>query len=112
MLRVLGYRVLIKPDKLEKTTESGIIIKTDENLDKHNMTTGVIVDIGKQAWTDVADKTRWAEIGMRVLYAKYACTWITDPDTIDPLTQKGVEYVLVADQDLLCEIASTKSEDK
>ena len=103
-LEVLGVRVMIRPDKVERETASGIIIQSDENLEKYNKPTGTIVSIGKQAWTDVADGTPWAKVGDHVVFAKYAGTWVVDPDTQDPLTGKGEEYVLVNDQDVLCKI--------
>jgi co-chaperonin GroES (HSP10) len=103
-MQPLGYRVLIKPDPIEKTTASGLIIKTDERLDKHTRHTGTVVKIGSTAWKDVGDGTPWCEVGDKVIYAKYAGSWITDPATVDPLTDKGEEYILIADQDLLCKL--------
>ena len=103
-MQVLGYRVLIKPDEVKKTTDSGIMLVTDERLDKFNQSVGTIVDIGPTAWKDVGKGDRWAEVGDRVVYAKYGCTWIIDPLTQDPITGKGEEYVLVADQDLFCKL--------
>lgn len=104
MLEVLGYRVMIKPDAVQEKTKGGIIIQSDRKLDKHAKHSGVIVSIGSTAWKDVGNGQPWAEVGDHVLYGKYSGTRIIDPDTVDDLTQEGDEYVLVADQDVLCKM--------
>lgn len=110
-MEVLGYRVMIKPDETEKYTESGLQIVTDEKLDKFNQQVGTIVSIGPQAWTDVANGTPWAGVGDRVVYAKYGASWIVDPETQDPITGKGDEYVLLADEDILCILEKANKEE-
>lgn len=109
-LQVLGYRVLIKPDAVQEKTKGGIIIQTDKRLDKFNQQTGTIVSIGAQAWTDVTTGEPWAKVGDYVLYAKYGATRIVDPTTQDDATQEGDEYILVADQDVLCKITKENKE--
>ena len=105
MFEVLGYRVMIKPDPVQEATKGGIILQTDKRLDKFNQQTGVIVGIGATAWKDVGPGTPWAAIGDHVMYSKYGSTRVIDPDTADDLTQLGEEYVLVADQDVMCRLS-------
>lgn len=102
-LRALGYRVLIKPDPIEETTESGIIIKTDERIEKAARTTGVVVDVGPQAFVDIVDGEPWVSVGDRVLYAKYSSTLVVDPETKDAKGD-GEEYVIITDKDILCRL--------
>lgn len=102
-LQVLGYRVMIKPDPIEKTTESGIVIETDERLEKAAQNTGTVVSIGPKAYQGLVDDEPWVEVGDHVLYAKYASTRIVDPSTRD-IIGEGEEYVIVNDDDVLCRL--------
>ena len=102
-LKVLGYRVLIKPDPIEEVTKAGIIIQTDEKIEKASQITGIVVSIGDKAFKDISDGEAWVKVGDRVLYAKYAGKRIKDPETIDA-SGKGEEYVVIADEDLLCRL--------
>ena len=92
----VGYRVLIEPESGEKKTDSGLIIPPRERIEQE---IGTIVAIGPLAWADHANGENWAEVGDRVLYAKYGGKMVTDPET-------GVDYRCVNDEDIVCRIHS------
>ena len=92
----VGYRVLIKPDKVEETTEGGIIIHTkEEDLAREQAATtvGTLVAIGESAWAN-DPVGRWAKVGDRVVYAKYSGKNVYD-------SENGVEYIICNDEDIV-----------
>ena len=46
MIKVKGYRVLIKPDIVDLTTPSGIVIASDKKIEQSGQQYGTIVQIG------------------------------------------------------------------
>ena len=95
-LKPVGYRVLIKPDKLEETTESGIVIAYQDPLVVKAATVrGTIVAIGPSAWKG---EEPWVEVGDRVQYAKYAGKMVDDPEDLDN------PFLVVNDEDILLKI--------
>jgi co-chaperonin GroES (HSP10) len=84
-MHVVGYRVLVKPDPLEKKTESGIILEYASMEDRLQMavTTGTVVALGNQAYKtkEVSpDGKPWCKVGDRIMFGKYAGKFITNPD--------------------------------
>jgi len=94
MLEALGNRVIIKPDSIEEVTSGGIVIaqtSTYVREEKAATSTGIVVDFGPAAWLDPAlGGEPWAQIGERVVFARYAGKYVTDPDD-------GEEYVVIND---------------
>lgn len=117
MLKVVGHRVLIKPDPVEERTGSGIWIHTPETakLEEAAQVRGTVVAIGPTAWhafdrynPDGTRNTSWVEwckVGDKVYYAKYSVKRITDTET-------GEEYVIANDQDIVAIDIPEKQEDK
>ncbi len=98
MIKPTGHRVLIKPDKVEKTTASGIILGIDEKLEKGGIQRGLLVDFGDQAWRAFSiDFTGepWANKGDYIYFSRYAGKFVQDP--ADPDT----EYMIMNDEDIL-----------
>ncbi len=98
MIKPTGHRVLIKPDKVEKTTASGIILGIDEKLEKGGIQRGLLVDHGDQAWRAFSiDFTGepWANKGDYIYFSRYAGKFVQDP--ADPDT----EYMIMNDEDIL-----------
>ena len=101
--RVCGYRVLIKPEKIEEVSEGGIVIHASEYAKKREQAgvyTGEIVSIGESAWYDYTHKNgkrvfeNWAKVGDVVTYTKYGGRHVEIPG------QKE-NYVVVNDSDVL-----------
>jgi len=87
MIKMTGYRVLIKPDPLETKTESGIITvtKDKEKLEKTGIQRGVVIDIGPSAWKafrEVDEKSKehngkkWPGVGDYIGFALHAGRYI------------------------------------
>jgi len=98
MLEPTGHHVLVEVDSVEECTESGIILaKETLQADKAATSTGTLYKVGMNAWKAFDDGHPWAEEGNRVVFAKYAGSTVTDPDT-------GIEYRLLNDADIICKI--------
>ena len=98
MINPTGHRVLIKPDKVEKTTSSGIILSIDEKLEKGGVQRGLLVDHGPQAWKAFSNNFTgdpWAKKGDYIYFSRYAGKFVQDP--ADPET----EYMIMNDEDIL-----------
>jgi len=67
-----GHRVLILPDAVEETTESGIIVSVGLERDRERLAQlkGTIVEIGNSAWHDQPEP--WASVGDHVIFGKYS----------------------------------------
>ncbi len=117
-LRAVGYRVLIRPDPLEKMTndgivhvgedgkvevksEFGIIIPVDPDTmrrEEHAQMTGVVIDIGPiafKAYDDAKEWHRWVNVGDRVVFNRYGGTFFKDPEN------KGKEIVAINDDEIM-----------
>lgn len=98
MIKPTGHRVLIKPDRVEKTTSGGIILSLDEKLEKGGIQRGLLVDHGPQAWKAFSiDFTGepWANVGDYIYFSRYAGKFVQDP--ADPDT----DYMIMNDEDIL-----------
>lgn len=122
-IKPAGIRVLVLPDAFEDgnddsgeeiKTAGGIIIAKeseyakDRERERVGQQFGTLVAIGPLAWQDYdnfRDRTngwhRWAAVGDRVSFARYAGKRITDPET-------SVEYVVMNDNDINAIIESEK----
>lgn len=92
-----GYRVLVKPDPVEKQTDSGIVLALNERKEKAAGTTGRVIGIGPTAWKSYdpgEDWEPWAKEGDHIVYSRYGGIWVNDPETHE-------EYILINDQDVL-----------
>jgi chaperonin GroES len=90
-IRPVEFKVLVKPDGVEKTSAGGIIIPDDKSdRDQMAMATGVIAEQSEyafSAWDNNAPKP-----GDRVIFAKYAGMVTTGND--------GEEYRVMNDKDI------------
>lgn len=98
MWNPISYRFIVRPDPVEKTTKSGIVIATDEKLERGATTVGTIIAIGEDAFVAYKPKKEFAglKVGDRVAYAKYSGAWLqslTEP--------KGEEVLALNDGDLI-----------
>lgn len=86
------YKVIVKVDKLEETTEGGIIMPP-EVLEREQMghTRGVLIEIGGNSFEDF--KPPIPQRGQRVMVARYAGLLFTGAD--------GKEYRVVQDKDIV-----------
>ena len=101
-LRAVGHRVIVKPDPVEKTTESGIILSVNEKQEAQGSQKGTVIGVGPMAWKNevygygIDGWAPWCKVGDRVFFARYAGKFIRTTD--DP---KNLEYFIVMnDEDI------------
>lgn len=91
-LELLGWRILIDPDKIEEKTSGGIIMPlSTQDMDQMAVVKGKVVSIGPTAFGKERDESTLKE-GDTVHFAKYS-------GSIVKLNDK--EYRIVNDEDLL-----------
>ena len=109
MIVPCGYRVLVKPRKLEEVDKvvasaqkSGIYIPK-EHSDIARLERAVdqaeVLALGPTAFKDYGDA--WCEVGDIVAYAKYAGKLVYDPDL-------GEDVLVLNDEDVVCVIKESK----
>lgn len=97
MINPVGHRVLIRPDEVEKTTPSGIILAVDERIEKSNNIKGTLVAVGSQAWKAFDKEFKgepWAKVGDHIIYSKHSGSYVEDPDTSEILLMANDEDVV------------------
>ena len=71
-IKPAGHRVLVKPDEIEEVTEGGIILaQTDKSRKEDAQQSGTLVQVGPTAWKAFDEGEPWANVGDKVLFAKY-----------------------------------------
>ena len=106
-IRPTGHHVLIEPDEVEETTESGIVITAQADTiarEQAATTRGHIVAIGPTAWADPGlspDGKPWAKIGDYVYYTRHVSKTVTD-------TESGKDYFLLTDDNVLAIIGEVE----
>jgi len=97
---VTGFRVLVKPDPIEKMSAGGIALALDERKEKAGGMMGTIVSIGPTAWKSYdpgKDWEPWAKVGDHIVYSRYGGVWVIAPDTDE-------DYILINDADVLMKL--------
>lgn len=100
-LNPCGHYVLVKPDPIESTTESGVVIVRDERLAKAECQLGTVVATGPTAWKafrvledgNERPGKPWASVGDKVYYSKHSGFFARDPVTEE-------DYVIMNDDDV------------
>ena len=93
----MGYRVLVKPDPIDKTTKGGIYIPPASRDDYGRaQTLGVLIALGEHAWDKFP--TPWAKVGDRVLFAKYGGLHLRGKD--------GADYRMLNDEQVTAVVDS------
>ena len=91
----LGYRLILKPLDVEKTSKGGIDLSAlSERTQAINSDKGEILMIGASAWDQLSVKPN-LKVGDKVFYAKWGAKTLQDPEN------KEVFYIMCNDQDIL-----------
>lgn len=108
MMQITGYRVLVKPDEVQKKSKGGIYLAQDEKLEKTGVQKGMIISIGPSAWKafrEMDDKGKehngdsWAQPGDYVLFARNAGRFVYDP--FESYEDNKNEYLVMNDEDII-----------
>lgn len=88
-----GHRVLVLPREVMEKTESGIILATEGQREREQMsnTTGIVVAMGDTCFDDMA--VPWCKVGDKVAFAKYSGLLYTGRD--------GIKYRMFNDGDIV-----------
>lgn len=102
--KAVGFRLVVKPDPVEKKTASGIVLATNETMERNATTSGRVLDIGPEAFRSY-NRTAgfnayvpWCKIGDRITYAKYAGKWVRTGVILDD--GKEEELLIINDEDV------------
>jgi co-chaperonin GroES (HSP10) len=92
-IKPVGFSLVIEPEQVEETTESGIITGTPESIEREQMrqTDGVVLAVGPMAFSD--EKEVRCKAGDRVVMRAYA-----------GMIRKGVDgrdYRIIADTEVI-----------
>lgn len=104
-IKAVSFRILVQPDEVETTTAGGLVLAVDEKMEKNAQTSGIIVDIGEDAFVAYRPKTQYCglSVGDRVHYPKYAGKWIRDTVTKE-------EFLAINDEDIIA-VEKAKKDD-
>jgi chaperonin GroES len=73
MLRPVGARVLVRPEKVEKRTDSGLYLpEQTQERKQFDTQKGEVVSIGPLAFKDFGDGSNWCEVGDTIYFVRYA----------------------------------------
>ena len=89
-----GHRVLVKPDIPPEKIGQVIVPNWVRDNKSFEIVEGELVKIGPTAWRAFDDGKPWAEVGDRVMFAKYGGSIIEDPKT-------GTKYRVLNDEDII-----------
>lgn len=98
-----GNRILVKPDKVETKTKSGIVLAIDEKREGAASVTGTVVEIGPLAWKEFVDGSfkqvyeAYAKVGDRVQYRRYTGIVVEGDDPSE-------YFLLMNDNDVLARV--------
>ena len=87
----VGVSVLVLPDTIEETTESGIVLHSVKDAEREQLrqTDGIVIEIGPNAYFDEIPRCK---VGDRVIMAAYAGMVREGED--------GKKYRLIKDDDV------------
>ena len=92
-----GHRVLIKPDAVEETTESGIVLAVGTTAERERLAQlkGTIIELGSTAWHDQPEP--WANVGDRIIFGKYSGLIYDGADEVEYRIINDLDVVAVID---------------
>lgn len=118
MLEPAGHRILVELDPVkdeETVSDGGIVLATGKTsiqikLEQSGKVEGTIVAIGKNAWKAFPEEEAWAEVGDRILMAKFSGMEAIDPDPVEE--DKNRIFALINDEDITCILHKGKQVNK
>lgn len=108
MIKVVGYKVLLKMESLAERDETfkrlekaGLAIPEHEDVKRRDagVDRGVVVGVGEDAYTEV--KAPWCKVGDTVAFAKYSGKLIEDPETKE-------KFIVINDDDVVAVLRSAE----
>jgi co-chaperonin GroES (HSP10) len=107
MPKAVGFRILVRPDPIEEVSKGGIVLALDERLERGAQVTGVVLDVGPEAYRAFNKAAYgllywlfpmffyrpWIKVGDHIYYARYAGKRVLTPDTKEELLYLNDEDV-------------------
>lgn len=97
-MKVRGYRLLVKPRKVEDVSAGGIIVNVEGSnaakLERNGNQYGTVFGIGHTCWKGNFKQDNWCEVGDEIIYSKHAGRFLYDRETEE-------EYLAINDDDVL-----------
>lgn len=83
MIEAVGYRLLVKVEEIKDKSDGGIIVVTESTraLEENAQQIGTVLSVGPDCWAEYPNK--WAKVGDKIVFAKYAGRNIVDPETAE-----------------------------
>lgn len=109
MLKVKGFRILVKADEVETMSEGGIVLVLDEKLERSGQQFGTVVDVGDTCWAgrantgNLVEGKAWCQKGDRILFSKHAGRFVYDPSTKE-------ELLIMNDDDVLAVVVEEEED--
>lgn len=105
MIKVCGYRVLVKPILLEESDDAykrakalGLEVARDaqdKKREHESVDKGTVVQVGSSCFkADDFNGETWAKVGDNIVYARGAGKLVIDEDTLD-------KYIVINDVDIV-----------
>lgn len=102
MIKMRGYRLLVKPKKIETVSSGGIVVvlegTNEERLEEAGQQFGIVVSIGPTCWATEELGDPWCEEGDMILFSRHAGRFVYDPDNEDD------KYMVINDTDVIAVI--------
>ena len=102
MINMKGYRLLVKPKKVETVSPGGIITllegTNEERLEEAGQQFGIVISIGDTCWKGETFGDPWCNTGDLILFSRHAGRFVYDPDNEDD------KYMVINDTDVIAVI--------
>jgi co-chaperonin GroES (HSP10) len=99
MMKVKGYRILVKAKEIKRESDGGIILSVEgtneDRLEQNGNQFGTVIDIGHTCWKGGIDETPWCAIGDEIIFAKHAGRFVFDPETDE-------QFLVMNDDEVIC----------
>lgn len=104
---IVGHRVLVNPDPVEKKSEGGIVLPGEWDERRHREAThsGVVLQVGNLAFKDLGNGEPWCKVGDRIIYARHAGKFIKNPN------DSKEEWYMINDEDVQGILTEEKNND-
>lgn len=90
------HRLLVKPDPIETTTESGIVLAVNEKREQAAAERGIVVLLGSTCFKDYGGDESTVQVGDHIFYARYAGKEVSEGNSND-----SEKFVLLNDEDVV-----------
>lgn len=98
----VGHNVLVKLQKVEATTKSGIITALATDKQQRAVDFATVVKLGSQAYKGFHDGTSWVNEGDLVAIKRYS-------GAVNDLTNHGDIYRIILDDDIVATVEEVES---